>query len=48
MVTKKYLCAAPRPDQWESKAEALLESLGGNPKKRDKVLRQTLASLKDM
>jgi hypothetical protein len=48
MVTKKYLCAAPRPEQWESKAEALLKSLGGNPKKRGKVLRQTLASLNQM
>ena len=44
---KKYLCAAPRPSTWEEKAEALLKSLGGDPKKRETVLRQTLSALKE-
>jgi hypothetical protein len=48
MVIKKYLRAAPRPESWDERAEALLKSLGGNAKKRDKLLRQTLAQLKEI
>lgn len=46
MVTKKYLCAAPRSDNWDERADALLKSLGGDEKKRDKVVRQTLGVLR--
>ena len=46
MVHKKYLCAAPRASEWDEKAESLLKSLGGNVKKRDKVVRQTLSVLR--
>jgi hypothetical protein len=46
MVVKKYLCAAPRPEAYEEKAEALLEALGGDEAKREQVVRQTLAELK--
>ena len=44
---KKFLCAAPRPSSWEEKADALLRSLGGDPKKRETVLRQTLSVLRE-
>jgi hypothetical protein len=47
MVVKKYLCAAPRPESWEEKAEALLKSLGGDKVKREHVARQTLDMLKE-
>lgn len=46
MVVKKYLCAAPRPENWEEKAQALLRSFEGNVEKRDETLRQTLQQLK--
>ena len=45
MVTKKYLCAAPRPESWDDKANALLKAFGGDVKKRDKTLRQSLERL---
>ena len=45
MVTIKYLCAAPRPDEWDERAEALLKALGNDTKKRDKLVRQTLQQL---
>ena len=47
MVVKKYLCAAPRPESWEAKAEALLKSLDGDKVKREQVARQTLSILKE-
>uniref|UniRef100_A0A7S0F833 PHD-type domain-containing protein n=1 Tax=Pseudo-nitzschia arenysensis TaxID=697910 RepID=A0A7S0F833_9STRA len=47
MVVKKYLCAAPRPESWEEKAEALLKSLGGDRAKCKNVARQTLSILKE-
>ena len=46
MVTKKYLCAAPRPETWDEKAEAILQSVGGDKAKRDKFVQQTLRQLK--
>ena len=45
MVVKKYLCAAPRPESWEEKAQALLQSFQGNVEKRDETLRKTLQQL---
>jgi hypothetical protein len=45
MVAAKYLCAAPHPDTWDERANALLKSLGGDRAKRRKMLRQTLATL---
>lgn len=47
MVVKKYLCAAPRPESWEEKAEALLKSMGGDKAKCRTVARQTLSMLKE-
>ena len=47
MVNKKYLCAAPRPETWEEKAQAVLKSLGGDVKTREKVLRTTMNVLKE-
>ncbi len=46
MVGKKYLCTAPRPENWEEKAQALLRSFQGDREKRDETLRQTLQQLK--
>ena len=43
---KKYLCAAPRPESWETKAEALLKSLNGDETKREELARQTLSILR--
>ncbi|KAG7347823.1 PHD-finger domain containing protein [Nitzschia inconspicua] len=48
MVVKKYLCAAPRPESYEEKAEALLDALGGDEEKRESVVRQTLAQLRKL
>jgi hypothetical protein len=48
MVNKKYLCAAPRPEYWDEKGEALLKSLGDDKKKREQVIRQTLHHLKEI
>jgi hypothetical protein len=48
MVTKKYLCAAPRPESWDDKADALLKSMGGDEKKREQICRQTLKNLRDI
>jgi hypothetical protein len=48
MVIKKYLCAAPRPEAYEEKAEALLEALGGDEAKRERIVRQTLDQLKKL
>lgn len=47
MVFKKYLCAAPRPESWDEKAKALLKALGNDKKKREKIVRQTLQSLRE-
>eukprot|EP00533_Pseudo-nitzschia_delicatissima_P009539 CAMPEP_0116083954 /NCGR_PEP_ID=MMETSP0327-20121206/3546_1 /TAXON_ID=44447 /ORGANISM="Pseudo-nitzschia delicatissima, Strain B596" /LENGTH=1151 /DNA_ID=CAMNT_0003574871 /DNA_START=50 /DNA_END=3505 /DNA_ORIENTATION=+ len=47
MVVKKYLCAAPRPESWEEKAEAFLKSLGGDKVKCKNVARHTLSMLKE-
>jgi hypothetical protein len=47
MVGRKYLCAAPRPDDWEDKAAALLKSFDGDEKKREEMVRQTLKTLKE-
>lgn len=46
MVAKKYLCSAPRADEWEDKAKALLKSFGGSVQKRDESVRKTLEGLK--
>ena len=45
MVNKIYLCAAPRPESWEDRAQLLLKSFGGNVEKRDDMLRKTLQQL---
>ena len=47
-TSKKYLRAAPRQECWEDKAEALLQSLGSDGKKREKYIRQTLDNLRDI
>lgn len=48
MVQKKYPSKAPRPEDWEEKAAALLKSYGGNVRKRDAAVRRTLAKVKEM
>ena len=48
MVNKKYLCAAPHPEYWDEKAEALLKLLGDDEKKREKVIRQMLHNLREI
>jgi hypothetical protein len=45
MVARKYLCAAPHPDTWDERAEALLKSLGGNKARRRRILLETLSAL---
>jgi hypothetical protein len=45
MVSRKYLCSAPHPSQWDEKAAALLKSLGGSTTLRKKIIEQTLAAL---
>lgn len=47
MVTKKYLCSAPRQECWDEKIDSLLESLGGDKEKREKAIRKTLEGLRD-
>ena len=46
MVSKKYRGSAPRPDDWEERAKALLKAFGGSMTKRDESIRQTLEGLK--
>ncbi|CAB9524118.1 protein ligase UHRF1 [Seminavis robusta] len=48
MVKSRYLCSAPRPETWDERAEALLNSLGGSTEKIESTLKQTLESLKAM
>jgi len=48
MVKSRYLCSAPRPETWDARAEALLESLGGSAEKREILIRETLDALKVM
>jgi hypothetical protein len=48
MVSKKYLRSAPHPSTWDDRAAALLESLGGDRKKREEILNQTLSALSDI
>jgi hypothetical protein len=45
MVLKKYPRAAPLPDAYEGRAEALLEALGRDEAKRERIVRQTLDQL---
>mmetsp|Transcript_11938 Transcript_11938/g.34485 ORF Transcript_11938/g.34485 Transcript_11938/m.34485 type:complete len:1165 (+) Transcript_11938:106-3600(+) len=48
MVSKKYLCAAPRPESWEARRQALLKSFGGDRKQREQAIRQTLDTLRSI
>eukprot|EP00980_Cylindrotheca_fusiformis_P027804 scaffold22560_cov135-Cylindrotheca_fusiformis.AAC.15 len=47
MVAKQYLCSVPRQECWDEKVEALLKSLGGDKRKREKAIRRTLRGLRD-
>ena len=49
MVTKqRYLCHAPRPEDWDVKAAALLKSVGGNPSQLDALVRRSLQQLRQV
>ena len=39
---KKYLCNAPRPNDYETKKDALLKSFGGDMTKLQRVARSTI------
>ena len=47
MVTKKYLCNAPRQEVWDEKVEAMLKSLRGTEKQKRKYIRKTLQGLQE-
>jgi hypothetical protein len=46
MGSKKQRGSAPRQDDWEERAKALLKAFGGSAMKRDESIRQTLDGLK--
>ena len=43
--SKKYLCNAPRPNEYEAKKDALLKSLGGDMTKLQRVARSTIRKI---
>jgi hypothetical protein len=47
MVTKKYLCAAPRPESWDAHVDDVLKSLpASNKAAKEELLKQTIESVK--
>jgi len=45
MVSRKYLCSAPNFFEWDEYALALLKSLGGDEKRGESLIKNTLAVL---
>lgn len=46
VVSRKFLCAAPRPDQWDELLNPVLKRLG-RPRAAASTLRQTIASIQN-
>jgi hypothetical protein len=48
MPAKKFLCNAPRPDEFEDKGAEMLASFNASPREREKLLQQTIQTLREM
>ncbi|GKY95162.1 hypothetical protein MPSEU_000479700 [Mayamaea pseudoterrestris] len=47
-INKKYLCAAPRPEQWNGYATNTLRNLGSSKEEREEKLRKTIEAARTM
>ena len=46
MPAKKFLCNAPRPEEFDEKAQEMLASFCAPPAQRERLLQQTIDTLR--